>query len=282
MTSMTLRVALVNDVFHSEDGAERLVRTLVSARDGGAELALLPELPLNRWAPAERDARDEDAEPPGGKRHQAQADAARRAGIALIGGAIVRDPATGRRHNTALVFDEGGRLVAAYSKLHLPEEDGFWETHHYEQGSEPPTVIDSFAAPFGIQICSDSHRPEGSHLLAALGAEAIMVPRATEPETFDRWRSVLWANARTTATYVLSVTRPEPTLHIPLGGPSIAIAPDGRVLVETTDQVAFVSIDRQVAAEARRRYPGYLQVRADVYARGWREVQRKLEAERGA
>ncbi len=275
MTTSTLRVALVNDVFHTADGPERLVQVLMSARGHGAELALLPELPLNRWSPADRDPRDEDAEAPGGVRHQAQADAARRAGMAVVGGAIVRDPETGRRYNTALVFDSQGDLVATYRKLHLPEEDGFWETRHYEQGLEPPAVIDRLSMPIGVQICSDSHRPEGSHLLAALGAEAIMVPRATEPGTFDRWRGVLAATARTTATYVLSVSRAEPTLRIPLGGPSIAIAPDGQVLIETTDAVAFVTLDRDAAAHARRSYPGYLQVRADVYARGWLEVQRK-------
>jgi predicted amidohydrolase len=279
MTTSILRVALVNDVFHAADSRDRLVRILLTAREQGADLALLPELPLNRWAPADRDACDEDAEAPGGPRHQAQAEAACRAGIALVGGAIVRDPETGHRHNTALVFDDGGNLVATYSKLHLPEEDGFWETRHYEPGAEPPAVIDCFPMPIGVQICSDSHRPEGSHILAALGAEAIMVPRATEPGTIDRWRGVLSANARLTATYVLSVTRPEPALRIPLGGPSLAIGPDGQVLLETTDPLAVVALDRRTAADARRAYPGYLQVRADVYARGWTEVQRKQRHE---
>jgi predicted amidohydrolase len=275
MGTSALHVALINEVFHSADAHDRLVRTLVAARNLGAHLALLPELPLDRWAPAEREARDQDAEAPGGPRHQALSGAARETGVAVIGGAIVRDPVTGCRHNTALVFDNRGTLVATYRKLHLPEEDGFWETSHYEHGTEPPGVIDGFAMPIGVQICSDSHRPEGSHLLAALGVEAIMVPRATEPSTFDRWRAVLWANARTTATYVVSVSRAEPDLRIPLGGPSIAIAPDGRVLVETTDPIAIATLDPEAAARARRSYPGYLQVRADVYARGWQEVARR-------
>jgi N-carbamoylputrescine amidase len=272
MSSSTLTVALVSDVFFSADGLERLDRTLAEAKSRGADLALLPELPFNPWSPAEQLCVDEDAEPPGGLRHRAQADAARRAGLALVGGVIVRDPATGRRYNEALVFNGAGRLLGSYRKLHLPDEDGFWETRHYEHGDEPPAVIQGLAMPVGIQICSDSHRPEGSHLLAALGAEAIMVPRATEPATFDRWRGVLWANARTTAAYVLSVDRAEPGLRIPLGGPSIAIAPDGRVLLETTDRLALVTLDRAVAADARRAYPGYLPVRADVYARGWAGV----------
>jgi hypothetical protein len=47
------------------------------------------------------------------------------------------------------------------------------------------------------------------------------------------------------------------------------------VLVETTEPLAMVTLDRAVAADARRAYPGYLHVRADIYARGWQEVQRR-------
>lgn len=272
MSASTMTVALVSDVFFSADGGERLLRTLTDARDRGADIALLPELPLNRWAPAGPTPSDEDAEPPAGPRHRLQAEAARDAGIGLVGGAIVRDPATGRRYNTALVFDAAGRLLASYRKLHLPEEDGFWETAHYEVGDEPPPVIRDFPVPFGVQICSDSHRPEGSHLLAALGAEAIFVPRATDTLGIDRWRLVLTANACTSTAYVLSTTRHEPGLRIPLGGPALAIAPDRTILVETEERLAFVTLDRSVVERARSAYPGYLPVRADVYARGWASV----------
>lgn len=283
MAETCFTVALISDVFFLPGGNGRLQQALQEARERGADLAVLPEIPLNRWAPADTDRRDEDAESPGGPRHAAQAEAARLAGIALLGGAIVRDSATGRRYNTALVFDSNGELVDSYRKLHLPEEDGFWETHHYEQGDRPPRVIDGLGMPIGVQICSDSHRPVGSYLLAALGAEAIIVPRATEPTTWERWRLVLRANAITSNAYVLSVNRPEPGLRIPLGGPSVAIAPNGRVVLETEDRLAFAALDRRTVGEARKEYPGCLPVRADVYAGGWEEVARAREqiAEKG-
>ena len=132
-------------------------------------------------------------------------------GIGVLGGAIVRDPATGERRNQSLVYDAKGTFLARYSKLHLPEEDGFWETSHYGAGTEAPAVIDGFALPFGIQICSDNNRPEGTHLLAAQGAEAVIVPRATERKTWERWRTVFIANALTSCCYVLSVNRRAPS-----------------------------------------------------------------------
>jgi N-carbamoylputrescine amidase len=272
MNDGSLTVALVSEVFTGPDAERKLSARLAEARALGAELALLPELPLDAWSPAAKAARDEDAEPPDGPRHRIFAEAARREGIGIAGGAIVIDPKTGARHNTALVFDAHGALRGSYRKLHLPEEPGYWETTHFQPGTEPPAPIDGFALPLGVQLCSDVNRPSGSHLLSALGAMAILVPRATERSTYDRWSVVFRANAVTSAAYVLSVTRPEPEQGVPMGGPSVAVDPTGRVLVETTDPVAVVRLERQVVLDARVAYPGYLNVRADVYARGWAEV----------
>src|SRR5436309_461902 len=145
---------------------------------------------------------------PGGPRAQTLRQAAGDAGVAVLGGVIERDPATGRRRNTALLVDGRGDLVASYRKLHLPEEDGFHETKHYEPGDTPPEVIRTFVLPLGIQICSDTNRPLGTYRLAAQGAEAILIPRATEVATFDRWRLVFQANALISSAYVVSVSRP--------------------------------------------------------------------------
>ena len=57
MSGRTLRVALVTDLFWGERGEERLTRRLAEARALDADLALLPELPLNRWSPEGRAGR---------------------------------------------------------------------------------------------------------------------------------------------------------------------------------------------------------------------------------
>ena len=267
-----MRIALISDVFHDPDGRERLGRRLHEARQAGADLALLPELPLNPWSPATPDPRDEDAEPPEGPRHQALAAAAHDAGIGVVGGVIMRDRATGVRTNTAVIVNKDGVTVAHYTKLHLPDEAGFHEPCHYSAGDDPPRVVRGFEMPFGVQICSDINRPEGSYILAAQGAAAILNPRATEAATFDRWRLVFRAIAMTTATYVLSVNRPRPEGGVPLGGPSIAVDPNGDVIAESTDAVVVVSIEAASLELAAARYPGYLKTFPKIYAKGWKEV----------
>ena len=268
---MQLNVALIRMVF-SDRSASDLREVLKQARSRGANLAVLPELPLNVWSPASKVVQKDEAEPPGGPRHPAMSEAARGVGIALIGGAIIQDAKTGRCHNSAMVFDRSGALIGSYRKLHLPEEEGFWETSHYDPGDEPPSVVHGLPLPVGIQTCSDVNRPEGSHLLGALGAEVIVCPRATEEATFTRWKTVLIANAITSCTYVISVPRPQPEFDVPLGGPSFAVAPTGEVLAESTEPMVLVTIDQDVFDQVRRRYPGYLPVRADLYAEGWKSV----------
>lgn len=264
-----MKVALISDVFHDADGGARLRARLGEAKALGADLALLPEIPLNRWSPATTAVRDDDAEPPDGPRHAMLARAARDAGLGVVGGAIVRDPASGVRHNTALVFDASGVSVARYAKVHLPDEPGFHEPCHYAPGTEVAGIVRGVGLPFGIQICSDINRPQGSHVLAASGAMAILNPRATEAATFDRWKLVFRATALTCCAYVLSVNRPSPEQGVALGGPAIAVDPNGDVLVETTDTVTVVTVDGSIVAAAKRRYPGYLAVNADLYARAW-------------
>ena len=269
-----LTVALIGEVFWQPDGIGRLRDRLAEAVDRGADLAILPELPLHPWRPATQEAIDDDAEPMDGPRATAQSRAAAEAGIGLVGGIIHRDAETGRRTSRTLVFDRSGAVVATYEKLHLPEEPGFWETSHYEPGDAAPRRIDAFGLPVGVQVCSDTNRPEGTHLLAAQGAAAVLIPRATEERGYQRWKLVFRANAVTSCCYVVSVNRPDPESGVLIGGPNVVVEPNGNVAVETTDRMAIATLDAATVATARKAYPGYLPVRARLYADAWDEIAR--------
>jgi predicted amidohydrolase len=275
-------VALLSDVFFGDDAFDRLRDRLAHAKGLGAQLVVLPELPLQGWAPATRQVRDEDAEVLGGPRQELLRAAALEVGVAVLGGAIVRDGRSGRRENQALVIDGEGRERGRYAKLHLPQEPGFWEADHYEAGAGALPLFALHGVPFGIQICSDINRPQGAHILAARGARLVCNPRATEPDTFDEWRLVMRATAKTAATWIVSVNRPRSEGGTPLGGPSIAIDPTGAVVLESSETFAFVDVDTARNDAAILEYPGYLAVRSDVYAEAWGEtLARPLDRSRG-
>jgi predicted amidohydrolase len=266
-----MRVALVSEVFFGEGAATRLVAALALAHERGAELAVLPELALDPWMPSSRDVRGDDAEPIDGPRIAMLAACARQLGIAVVGGAIVRSD-DGTRHNTAVVVDAQGRAIARYAKTHVPQEPGFWERDHYADGPAPARAFAYGGLSWGLQICSDINRPEGVHALAAAGAQVVLHPRATEPDTWESWRLVIRATAMTSCCWILSVNRPHGEGGTPLGGPSCVVAPDGEVIVESTERITIATVDDTAVATARRGYPGYLPVRSDLYARAWSDA----------
>jgi 5-aminopentanamidase len=280
MAHDTLAVALLSEVFPDAAARERLAAALSGARARGAELVVLPELALNPWSPATAKPRDEDAEPPHGPRHRALADAARAAGVAVLGGVIVEEH--GSRRNRALLVGRDGSLLGAYDKNHLPHEEGFWEAAHYQPGNgiAKPAWVDGFS--LGIQLCSDLNRPELGHALAAAGALAIVGPRATEAATWPRWRLVLQATAMTACVYVLTVTRPRAENGVPLGGPSFVAGPDGEVLLETDEPLAMVTLERAAVQRAGQGYPGYLTVRPELYAAAWEQAARTMAIDAAA
>ncbi len=271
MTNDRYTIALVSDVFHDSSGPDRLDACLAQARAKGAQLAVLPELPLNPWSMATKSARERDAEPPGGSRHRLQEAAARRAGIAVLGGVIVRDPFRGTRTNTALLINGEGQTIATYAKMHVPQEPGWWEASHYAPGVRLPQVVRALGPVLGIQICSDANRPVGAQYLAARGVEVILGPRATASSTYRRWRLAYRAMALMTGSFVVSVNRPRPELGVNFGGGSIVVTPSGDVVLETDDPVAVFALNLLDVARARTDYPGYLAYPAAAYAAAWQD-----------
>ena len=262
----------MTEVFFDDPEGASLHAHLREAKEAGADVAVLPELPLNDWAPHTKTARAEDAEEPDGPRQTLMSRAAAAVGVGVVGGAIVTDADSSVRHNTALLYGADGSCLARYRKIHLPEEEGYWETSHYEPGETGPEVVHGLPLRVGLQICSDVNRPQGFQLLAAQGVEVVFAPRATPPETYERWRLILRANAIMSGAYVISTNRPRPEHGASIGGPSLVITPLGEVIVETTDPVVVVSLDRAVVAEAAREYPGYLERFPQLYAEGWRRI----------
>ena len=61
MASDSVTVALISDVFIGPDETPRLIDSLKRARSLGAQLVVLPEIPLNSWCPAIETPNEGDA-----------------------------------------------------------------------------------------------------------------------------------------------------------------------------------------------------------------------------
>ena len=174
-----LTVALISEVFWQPDGAAGCATAWRRPRPrrGHRGPARDPAQPV---APRDQGAVDEDdAEPMGGPRMTTQQRRPREAGIGLVGGIIHRDAAPAAGRSRALIFDRAGELVGHLREAPPPRGAGLL-------GDEPLRAraprrrarIDAFGLPIGVQICSDTNRPEGTHLLGAQGAERRRSSRA--------------------------------------------------------------------------------------------------------
>lgn len=135
------------------------------------------------------------------------AETARRHKIWLIGCSIpLESPVEGKVFNSILVFDDGGKQVARYDKIHL-----FSLALGQEKFSEPRTihpglqiqVVDSPFGRIGLSVCYDLRFPE---LYRAMRDVDIIVVPAAFTETTGRahWEALIRARAIENLAYVLA------------------------------------------------------------------------------
>lgn len=242
-------------------------RTLLErARMEGATLAVLPE---NFAIMGHRDAdKVEAAETPGEGPIQAfLGHCARELGLWIIGGTIpLRVENEPRRVAAAsLVFDERGRCVGRYDKIHLFDVDIPQRNERYRESAtvapgKNATVVSTPSGRVGMAVCYDVRFPELFRELQAQGAEILSLPSAfTAPTGKAHWELLVRARAVENLCYVLAPA--QSGIH-PNGretwGDSLIVDPWGQVLSRVTEAgpgLAVAEIDRTVQQELRERFP---------------------------
>jgi len=257
-----MKIAAVQ-MISGPDVAPNLVtaaRLIAEASVAGAKLVVLPEyFPLIGATDEARLAAREEAGD--GPIQQFLAETAGRHGIWLVGGSIplvANDPA--KLLNSCLVFDDTGRQVARYDKIHL---FGFRQgAEHYDEAAtiEAGDKIVTVDTPFGrvgLGICYDLRFPE---LFRAMNAVDLIILPAAFTETTGRahWELLLRARAVENQCYVLASA--QGGLH-PTGrmthGNSMILDPWGDVLarIDKGEGVIVAELDPARIAEVRSSLP---------------------------
>jgi len=260
-----MRVALCQmnageDVAANLDVADTLLR---QAAEGGADLAALPEYYGYLGASARR---PEVAEPIPGPASDRLADAARTHEMWVLGGGLL-EADDGHVHDTAVLFDRTGELVARYRKIHLydvdlPGQPPFRESATITPGEELVTHATEFCR-VGMSICYDVRFPELFRGLMALGAEVLLIPAQFQFDTGkDHWHTLLRARAIENQCFVVA-----PGQWGPHGAPgsgrrsyghSLVVDPWGRVVAEAPEEgtgVWFADLDLTELRRIRRTFP---------------------------
>ena len=90
----------------------------------GASIVCLPELFASSYFPQDKGAKAR-AEPVPGPTTRRLAEAARGSKVVLVGGSLFEKAPGGRFYNTSVVFDEKGRILGKYRKVHVPQDESF-------------------------------------------------------------------------------------------------------------------------------------------------------------
>lgn len=259
---MSVRVAALQMVSAAEVGPNLEVagRLIAAAAAAGARLVALPE----NFYLIGRSETDKlrHAESEGkGPIQEFLADSARRHRVWLVGGtAPLAAGEPSRIRSACLVFDDSGRRVARYDKMHLfrfkSEPESYDESRTLEPGERPVAV----ESPFGrlaLSICYDVRFPE---LYRALGEFDVMfVPSAfTVPTGAGHWETLLRARAIENQAYVVAAAqggRHESGRRT--WGHSMIVDPWGEVLAsrDEGEGVVIASIDPARVREVRAALP---------------------------
>jgi nitrilase len=233
---------------------------IARAAGEGAQLVALPEYfcILGLRDRDKVDVREADGQ---GPIQDFLAEAAARNKVWLVGGSVPLECADPNKvKNTCLVFDQAGRRVARYDKIHLFGFDlgaeRFQESRSIEPGSEVVTVDAPFGR-LGLSICYDLRFPEIYRKMGVV--DLILVPSSFTATTGKaHWEMLLRARAVENQAYVLA---PAQGGHHKNGrdthGHSMIIDPWGNVLavLASGPGVITAEIDHAEIARVRQSLP---------------------------
>jgi nitrilase len=243
---------------------EVAARLLTDAARCASRVAVLPE---NFSIMARSDAeRRSVAEPDGdGPVQRFLAGQARELAMWIVAGTTPLLLANESRLATAcLVYDDRGRRVARYDKIHLfdvdlPEQgESYRESAHFVPG-RTPVVIDTPAGRLGLSVCYDMRFPELYRALVVAGAEWFTVPAAfTIPTGRAHWETLLRARAIENLCHVVAAAQSGSHANgRGTWGHSMIIDHWGQVLTELDQGEGVVTavIDLDAQRAARRNLP---------------------------
>ena len=277
----------------------RLVALLRQAATNGCDLVVFPELALTtffpRWIVSDISEADHwyEREMPSPE-VRPLFDEAKRLGIGFSLG-YAELTADGHRHNTQILVDKQGSVVAKYHKVHIPGHEEFEperpfqhaERFYFEPTDEGFGVWDAFGGRVGMMICNDRRWPESYREMGLQGVEMILcgyntpihyVPDPSQ-DILQGFHNalVMQSGAYQNGTWVVGVAKAGLEEGIELLGQSMIVAPSGQIVAQsltTDDELIFARCDLDWC----ERYTGTL-FDFDRYRRP--EVYRRITSQRG-
>ncbi|MBQ3472641.1 MAG: carbon-nitrogen hydrolase family protein [Methanobrevibacter sp.] len=276
MNLIKIALCQMNVVDNKEKNIEKAIQMIKESKRQGADLAVLPEM-FN--CPYENEKFIEYAEElSDSKTLKEISNIAKEENIHVLAGSIPElernnEKGTGSIYNTAVFFENNGKLVGKHRKMHLFDIDVkgkiyFKESDTLSAGNDF-TVIKTNLATIGIGICYDIRFVELSRIMALNGAEILIFPGAFNLTTGPaHWQLLFRSRALDNQVYTIGVA---PALDKDASynsyGHSIAVNPWGEVIEELgfDEDLKTVKIDLDEIKRIREEIPVLKNRRTDLY-----------------
>jgi agmatine deiminase len=266
------QMKMVEDRQKNLSNASRMVSE--AAREG-AQIVCLPELFDVPYFPQEEKSVMRPEKIPNDAT-ETLSEAARENGVVLVGGSLY-ERFRRKAYNTATVYDEHGRMLGVYRKVHIPQDPGFYEQDYFTPG-RGYRVFDTKYGRIGVLICFDQWYPEAARASKLLGADFLFYPTAigtvrgidqAEGDWKDAWETVQRGHAIANNIVVAAVNRVGVESDTTFWGGSFVSDQFGKVLARAgvKEQVLVATCNLELGKDIERGW-GFLRNRKPLTYKG--------------
>jgi NAD+ synthase (glutamine-hydrolysing) len=248
-THLRLALAQIDPTVGDIDGNVRLIsESIERARDGGAQVVLLPELCVSGYPPEDLVLRRDFL---AAVREGLDAVAAEVEGIvALVGfpeqaerppaelenfNPLIDPPPPPAHNSLAIVAD--GELRGIYRKCDLPNYGVFDERRYFEPGNEP-ALIEIDGVPIGLTVCEDIWHPGFPESEETAAGARVVVNASASPYHRGKGRArerMVAERARSNGAAFALCNMVGGQDELVFDGGSVVVAADGEVLARAAE-----------------------------------------------
>lgn len=245
-------------------------RLLTQAAAAAVDLVVFPEMVLTGYGIGAA-AVAQLTEPADGPAARTVATLARRHGVAICYGYPEQvGPTSGPAFNSVTLLDSDGAPVASARKMHL---FGPVDAEQFSPAPAAPSVARWRGWTVGLAICFDIEFPETTRLLAAQGADLVLVPTANMVGYEVVNRLLVPARAAENQLALVYANHTGADAMFEYNGQSVIVGPDGVPLAvaettgagETAEQLLIADLDPAQISAARADVDYLAQRRTDLY-----------------
>ena len=258
------------------------IKSIKKAASKKARIICLPELFLSTYfCQTENHSNFKLAEKIPGKITDIFSNLANELGVILIL-SLFEKRTSGFYHNTTIIINERGKILAKYRKMHIPDDPGYYEKFYFTPGDLGFKSVKTKFGKIGPLICWDQWFPEAARLTALKGAQIIIYPTAIgwhpkEKKKFgksqlDSWITMQKSHAIANGTFVVAINRVgterKGRKKIEFWGNSMVINPSGQIIGKLSNnkqQILIREIDYKKIDNAREHWPFLRDRRIDFY-----------------